>query len=298
MQALANGLFLEFDTFGSPTAEPLLLISGLNTPMTRWTPDFCERLAKRGFYVIRFDNRDCGLSTHFDGIGSVSSLNLLLSRIFNWPVRSTYTLADMVDDAIGLLDALEIKAAHIVGRSMGGLIAQALACEYPARVLSLTAIMSSTGNRQLPLPSFKVLQHLLIKKPSPKKNLEAYLKRRVAYTQAIGSPRFPLSDSYIRARVLDDIKRSGFHAGAAKRQLAALLSTGDIRPMIRKINIPTLVIHGDSDALVPLKCGMDVHRNIPGARLKIVKDMGHSLQPEFYEELIEVIGEFRSQEGH
>ncbi len=289
MQARSNGVSLEFDTFGDPMSEPLLLISGLNTPMTRWTPEFCEQLSNHGFYVIRFDNRDCGLSSHFDGSASVSSMRLLFNRVTGYPLKPAYTLLDMVDDAIGLLDAMGIKAAHIVGRSMGGMIGQLLACQYPARTLSLAAIMSSTGNRRLPMPSVRVMKHLIARKPRPERDLEGYLKRRIAYTQAIGSPRFPFSPAYIRNRVLDDIKRCGFHPGAAKRQFAALLAAGDIRPQIRKLQIRTLVIHGDSDALVPLRCGIDIYRNIPGARLEIIKDMGHALQPEFYDQLVNEI---------
>ena len=293
MKISANGVFLEFDTFGSPAAQPLLLISGLNTPMTRWTPEFCQRLSGCGFYVIRYDNRDCGLSEHLDTLKTANSAHLLLGRLLGYPIKPPYMLMDMVNDAVGLLDALRIQSAHIVGRSMGGMIAQLLASQYPDRATSLTVIMSSTGNRRLPLPDWRVLKQMVLKKPNPQSNLAAYLNRRVEYTRAIGSKRYPLDDSFIRSRVIDDIKRSGFHPGAARRQFAALLSAGDIRPMLRKVNVPTMVIHGDSDALVPLKCGVDVYRNIPGARLKIIKDMGHSLQPEFYDQLVEAIAMLR-----
>lgn len=289
MRAFANGITLEFETFGLPSDQPLLLISGLNTPMTRWTPEFCEQLASSGFYVIRFDNRDCGLSTHFDHIRPANSLSLLLCRVFGYRIYPPYTLTDMVDDAVALLDSLQLKSAHIVGRSMGGMIAQILAGRHPERVKSLTVIMSGTGNRALPLPSMRVLKHLLKRKPNPQTDLAGYLKSRVEYTHAIGSRRYPLDDFYIRSRVIDDLKRSGFHPGAARRQLSALLDAGDLRPLIRKITVPTLVIHGEEDEMVPCECGVDVHRNIPNSRLKIIKDMGHSLQPEFYDELINEI---------
>lgn len=298
MQFRAKDLTLEFDTFGEPTAKPLLLISGLNTPMTRWTPDFCQKLANRGFYVIRYDNRDCGLSTHFDGLTATSRLNLLLSRIVGYRTKPPYTLMDMVKDAIGLLDSLGIDSAHIVGRSMGGMIAQIMASEFPERVLSLTVIMSSTGNRKLPLPAWNVLKHMLARKPNPQKDLVGYLKRRVQYTKAIGSKRYPLGEDFIRSRVLNDMKRSGFHPGAARRQLSALMHAGDIRQTIRRIKVPTLVIHGDMDELVPLRCGLDVHQNISGSHLSVIMDMGHALQPEFYDQLVDEIASLGCENKH
>ncbi len=289
MQILSNGVHLEFDTFGVPTDKAMLLISGLNTPMTRWTPDFCEQLAARGFYVIRYDNRDCGLSTHFDEIKTASSLHLLLSRLLGRRSKPPYALNEMAKDAVGLLDALGVESAHIVGRSLGGMIGQILAATYPEKTRSLTIIMSTTGNRRLPWPSIMVLKRMLIKKPNPYVDLAGYLKHRVAYTQAIASKRYPLAPFFIRSRVLEDIKRSGYHPGAARRQFAALLDAGDIRPISRKITTPTLIIHGDADDLLPLECGVDVYRNISGSRLKIIQDMGHSLQPEFYDEIIDEV---------
>ena len=286
MQAHVNSITLEYNTFGRPDDEPLLLISGLNTPMTRWTDDFCTGLAERGLYVIRFDNRDCGLSTHCDHAPTMGTLTLLARRLLGLPIRPAYGLMDMVSDTLSLLDALHIPRAHIVGRSMGGAIAQRLTAAYPERVSSLTLLMSSTGQRWLPLPKLNVLWMMLRQRPDPRIDLNGYLNSRVRYTQAIGSRQFPLTAEAIRTRVMADLQRAGSHPDAGKRQLAALLSAGDLRPWIRKITAPTLVIHGATDPLLPLACGIDIQRNIPAARLEVIPAMGHALHPAFYAQLI------------
>lgn len=288
MQVCLNDVLIEYDTFGNPHDQALLLISGLNTPMTRWSPEFCIQLAKSGgYYVIRFDNRDCGLSQHFDGHKPPSNLRLLLAQFLGLKVDPVYTLKDMANDAIHLMDALGVEKAFLLGRSMGGMIAQLIASDYPNRVLGLTVMMSTTGNRQLPGPSLNVLWMLLRRKPNPKNSLGAYLDYRVAYTHAIGSPRYPLAAFDIRSRILADLGRSGFHPGAAKRQLAAFVAAGDISGFTRKIRVATVIIHGDSDRLVPYQAGLDIHRNIAGSKFVLIKDRGHALQPEFFNVIIE-----------
>lgn len=289
MRETASGITLAYDCFGAPLSRPLLLISGLSTPMTRWTTGFCEQLADRGFYVIRFDNRDCGLSTHLNQHLPARSLSLLWSRLTGIRIRPPYTLDDMADDATHLLDGLGIKSAHIVGRSMGGLIAQRLAYRHPERVRSLSLLMSTSGHRGLPMPTLAVLRRMLMRPPRPTQDLERYLQHRVDYTRAIGSQKFPFSESAVRQRVLDDLARSGFNPGSGRRQLMALLHAGDQRSILKALHQPTIVIHGDADPLVPLACGLDIQRHVPGATMVVVPDMGHSLHPAFFAPIIQSI---------
>lgn len=289
MRADVNDTFLEYDTFGNPDQAPLLLISGLNTPMTRWTQQFCERLVDSGFYVVRYNNRDTGLSEHFDRHKPVGLLWLLVARMLGFKLNLPYTMNDMVKDGVALLDALKIDKAHIVGRSMGGVIAQLIASTYPERVISLTAIMSTTGNRKLPKPSSRVMRLILKKAPHPKTDIEGYLQHRIKYTRAIGSTQYPTRDEDVRKRIIDDLSRGGFNPGGGKRQLAALVQAGDIRTATRKITCPTLVLHGDCDPLVPLVCGLDIHKNIKHSKLCVIEHMGHSLHDHFFDTIIREI---------
>lgn len=289
MRILANGIWLEYDTFGDQEAKPLLLISGLNTPMTRWTDEFCKQLASYGFLVIRYDNRDCGLSQYLDEFVAPSAIKMTCALMLGIRIRVPYTLFDLVNDAIALLDGLGIRKAHVAGRSMGGMIAQLMAAVYPERVTRLSLIMTSTGNRLRSFPKLRVLKFLLRRKPNPQNDLAAYLQYRVQYTRTIGSAKYPQDDFFIRSRVMADIKRAGFQPGAAQRQFAALLAAGDITEFTRRINVPTTVIHGNTDPLVPLEAGLHVHRNIQNARLLVIENMGHALQPPFYQEILSAI---------
>lgn len=285
----ANHITLEYDTFGNSDQEPLLLISGLNTPMTRWSQSFCEKLAQCGYYVIRYNNRDTGRSERFNQYRASGILHLLAARFFGIKLKLPYTLQDMVQDSFALLDKLNIEKAHIVGRSMGGVIAQLCASELPERVLSLTVLMSTTGNIKLPAPSCTVIRLMLKRTPNPNKDLERYLQHRIKYTKAIGSRTYPISELEIRERILKDLASSDYNPGGGKRQLAALMQAGDIRMSIHKIKCPTQVIHGDCDPLVPLACGLDVHKNIAHSTMCIIKDMGHSLHENFIDELVSKI---------
>lgn len=295
MRTQAGAVTLAYDTFGDPAAQPLLLISGLSTPMSRWTADFCEKLVARGFYVIRYDNRDCGFSSHLDQFRPAGALSLLLSRLTGLRIPPPYTLDDMADDAAGLMDALGLASAHIVGRSMGGLIAQHLAYRQPDRVRSLSLLMSTSGNRSLPMPRLRILYLMLKRPPKPAVDLEGYLRHRIAYTRAIGSPRFPLSEASIRQRVLEDLERCQFNPGSGRRQLMALLAAGDQRPILRTLKQPAVVIHGDADPLVPLACGIDIQRHLPGARMVVVPDMGHGLHPAFFDPIVDSIAQIAGQ---
>lgn len=270
----ANGLRIEFDTFGSEDARPILLISGLGVQMTRWTVLFCEELAAQGHRVIRFDNRDVGLSTHLDAAQSPELGALVQALGRGEPVDVPYSLYEMADDAIGLLDALEIERAHVVGRSMGGMIAQIMASEHPHRVFSLTSIMSSTGNPSLPGPSPEAMAALTQRGPNPLEDEAGYLGHSVASARVIASPGFPFEEDAQRAQALAEFRRAYDPAGFG-RQLAAMITAGDRRARLNTIVAPTLVLHGAADPLIPVAGGRDTALNIRGAELLVMDGMGH-----------------------
>lgn len=286
-QISANGIRLEYESFGSAAHPALLLIMGLGAQLTRWALPFCNKLVERGFRVIRFDNRDVGLSTHLNDAPVPELATIMAARMTGLPVRVPYTLHDMAADTVGLLDALEIDAAHIVGASMGGMIAQLVAADYPQRVLSLTSIMSTTGNPALPPPTPAASAVLMARSPHPS-DLEAYVKHGLNTLRVIGSPGVPFDEAAARERLTADAKRS-YNPSGFGRQLAAVTATGDRRERIRRIRAPTLVIHGADDPLVPLTGGRDTAENIPGAELLVVAGMGHDLPPAFYDRIVDAI---------
>lgn len=280
-----NGIEIEYESFGAPDAEAMLLISGMGVQLTRWDASFCQALAARGYRVIRFDNRDAGLSTRFDHAPApdMAALGAALARGERPAVP--YTLHDMARDAIGLLDALGIACAHVAGRSMGGMIGQLMAAGYPRRVRSLTPIMSSTGNPALPPPTPEALAMLLRRPPDPWSDEAGYLDHSVALAQTIGSPGYPFDAAAWRARSLADLRRACNPAGPG-RHVAAIMATGDIRPAIRAITAPTLVIHGAQDPVFPPACGQDIAAGIPGAQFMMIEGMGHDLPPQLDEQVI------------
>jgi pimeloyl-ACP methyl ester carboxylesterase len=273
MKAQANGIEIEYETFGEPTDPPVLLIMGLAAQLTRWPLPFVESLAARGYFVIRYDNRDIGLSTKFDG-APVPEPALLGAMMTGQKPDVPYTLNDMAADAVGLLDALDIGRAHVVGASMGGMIAQLVAAHYPDRILSLTSIMSSTGNPNLP-PSKPEAMAVLMSRPTSGER-DAVIAHGVRTDLVIGSPAYPSDEATIRARVERDFERMNYPAGPG-RQLAAVVANGDRRTTIARITAPTMVIHGTDDPLVVVECGRDTAATIPGARITEVPGMGHNL---------------------
>lgn len=285
---MPTDIHIAHDIAGAPDAEPLLLISGLGVQMIRWTDDFCMALAGHGFRVIRFDNRDAGLSTHLAGAPVPDMAALMRGQVDQVP----YTLHDMADDALGLLDRLGIGRAHVAGRSMGGMIAQILAARYPDRVASLTAIMSSTGNPALPPPAPQAMAALTRPAPDPRVDRDGYLDHAVAAARAIASPGFPFDPAAHRALALAELGR-GYNPAGFGRQIAAIAATGDLRPLSRTIAAPTLVIHGSDDPLIPPACGRDIAATIPGARLMLVDGMGHDLPPGLYQAVAEGIAGHR-----
>jgi pimeloyl-ACP methyl ester carboxylesterase len=290
-KAKANNIEIEYDTFGDPTSKPLLLVMGLGAQMIRWDVEMCEQLADRGFYVIRFDNRDVGLSTKFDEAGEPDLMKIFMAVQKGEKIEAAYTLDDMADDAVGLLDALNIEKAHICGASMGGMIAQVIAYRHPSRVLSLTSIMSSTGNPDLPQPKPEALQVLI--KPVPE-GRDAIIEDGVNRMRIIHGSGFPFDEKKARELVEASYDRSNYRPGYA-RQLAAIMATGNRKAALNSIKVPTLVIHGGNDPLMPPDGGKDTAEAIPGAELLIIEGMGHSLPIEVWPRVLKTFMENASK---
>jgi pimeloyl-ACP methyl ester carboxylesterase len=283
----ANGIRIAFDTAGDPKTVPLLLISGLGLQLSAWPDEFVEGLAELGFYVIRFDNRDTGLSTKFDHAGTPSLTLAWLKSLVRWPVKPPYGLNDMADDAIGVLSALGIARAHVVGMSMGGMIGQLMAARFPSRVLSLTSIMSSSGRRGLPGPAPGV-RRAMLRRPRASGDMDAAIDHTVQLFQSIASPAYPTPEKHLRRRVARALRRN-FCPDGIVRQFLAVAASGDRTPQLATIGAPTLVIHGAADPLVPLACGVDTAEAIPGARLEVIEGMGHDLPAQLLERLLALI---------
>jgi pimeloyl-ACP methyl ester carboxylesterase len=271
----SNGIELEVEEHGPADGPPMLLIMGLGMQLTGWPDEFVGLLAQAGFRVLRFDNRDIGLSTKFDEWGSADLMKGALCHALHLPVRSPYTLDDMARDAIGILDALGIARAHVVGCSMGGMIAQLLAARHPRRLLSLTLIMTTSGSRRLPGPTLKARMSLLSRPRNPHE-IESVLEHGSAIFKVISSPGFPTKEALVRERIALSIKRSN-HPGGIGRQLLAVAASDDRTPLLGQIAVPTYVIHGRADPLVPVANGIDLARRIPGAKLELIDGMGHDL---------------------
>ncbi len=274
-RARANGIEIEYEAFGDASGRPLLLIMGLGAQMIFWDVEFCEQLAASGHYVIRFDNRDVGLSTYFDKAGVPNVLQVMKDGRAGRPIEVPYTLDDMADDAAGLLAALGIERAHVCGASMGGMIAQALAIRHPQRLRSLTAIFTSTGNPELPPATPEAMAVLL--EPAPAER-QANIEHAVKVFRAIGGPGFPFDEERIRTRGGRLFDRA-FHPEGMARHLAAIVAHGDRRPKLSGVTAPTLVIHGSADPLVPVEGGKDLAQAIAGSKLLIIDGLGHDLPP-------------------
>ena len=269
----ANGVRLAYDDFGNANDPAILLIMGMATQMTAWPLSFCRGLADRGFYVVRYDNRDVGLSEKMLTARIPSTLDMMLKAGINRPLKVSYKLDDMATDALELMNALNLNQAHVVGVSMGGMIGQVLTAKHSSRVSSLTSIMSSSGDPNLPRASKKVTRALLkrylgLVKPG--------LKSTIAFQRLIGSPGFPQSDDELNEKVRAAFQRSFYPPGFA-RHMAAIMASGSRVELLKAIKAPSLVIHGRDDVLVPLACGVDTARQIPNAALKIIDGMGHNL---------------------
>lgn len=267
-QVASNGMILEYESFGDPNAETVLLINGLGAQMTRYPLDFCGLLVAQGLRPVRFDNRDVGLSSRCKP-------------------GDSYALTDMAADAIGLLDALGLSRAHLVGTSMGGMIAQIMAATSPQRVLSLTSIMSTSGNPDLPRPTAEALA-ITRRAPLGPEAGEAFIEQGVAHARVIESPGFPWEESLLRQRVRDEAARAYTPDGVG-RQRAAVVGAGDRRAQLKTITAPTVVLHGQVDPLARVECGRDTAHSIPGAELIVVPGMGHNLPPQLHETFVAAI---------
>jgi pimeloyl-ACP methyl ester carboxylesterase len=272
-QIKANGISIEYERFGPEDRETVLLIMGLSGQLTLWPVELCEELVSRGFHVIRFDNRDIGLSTKFEEAGIPDMGALIGALLSGQKPDAPYSLDDMAADAVGLLDALGIEKAHIVGASMGGMIAQLVAINHPEKTLSLTSIMSTTGNPELPQATPEAMGALTAPAPDPSDE-EAVVARGMNTWRTIGSPDYPMDDETLRTWVLRDFHRSFFPNGIL-RQMAAIVSNGDRREKLKAVRVPTVVLHGQADPLVPVEGGRDTAASIEGAELIEVPGMGH-----------------------
>ena len=266
-------LHIEYESMGDPARPAIVLIMGLGMQLTGWPDSFCQVLVARGYRVIRFDNRDCGLSGRVTGKKRGNLLLAMAAAALGLPVRTPYTLEDMAGDTIGLMDSLGLERAHIVGASMGGMIAQVLAAKFPQRVLSLSSIMSTSGNRRVSKPT-KAARKVLLARPADPKNTDAVIEHMVDMFGVIGSPAYPSTREELRQYIGRSVRRAYYPAGVA-RQLLASIASGDRRKQLRGITAPTLVIHGADDPLVPLAAGRDTAQHIPGAALLVIDGMGH-----------------------
>jgi len=284
----ANGVDLCWDSFGDPTAPPLLLIMGLGSQMIAWHDAFCAQLAQASTsHVIRFDNRDVGRSTRLTSLGVPDIAALMGQALAGKPFTTPYTLRDMANDTAALLDALKIERAHVVGASMGGAIGQELAIHHPQRMRSFTSIMSSTGDPGLPQPTPEAMQVLFT--PAPL-TLDAYLPHFARVWNVLRGPDFP-QDEALDAERARAVFARGLNPAGTARQLAAIFASGNRKPALRAVRVPTLVIHGDADPLVPVAHGIDVAAAIPGARLLRIPRMGHALPIAMWPQIIEAIAQ-------
>ena len=285
----ANAIDIEYEEFGDPSDRPLLLIMGLGAQMITWDEQFCRQLAERGFRVVRYDNRDTGLSTKFDE-ARVDFGEAYDTYSSGGALTSPYTLDDMAEDAAGLLDVLGIEAAHIVGASMGGMIAQTLAIRHPARVLTLTSIMSSTGDPDVGQPTEAAMAiHL---NPAPTTREEA-IEAGVATDRIIGSPDH-FDEERVRRRHAANYDRCHYPIGIV-RHLMAIVTSGTRADALRTLQVPALVIHGTADPLVQPSGGQRTAELIPGAELLMLEGMGHDLPPHFWGEIIDAIEKLAAQ---
>jgi pimeloyl-ACP methyl ester carboxylesterase len=284
-RAQVNGIAIEYETFGERGGRPLLLIMGLGAQMVLWEEEFCAGLVERGHFVVRYDNRDAGLSTKLEGAGVPNMLEVMQAAAAGGAIDSAYTLDDMADDAACLLDALELDSAHVAGASMGGMIAQTLVLRHAERVRSLTSIMSTTGNPDLPPPKPDALAALM--RPRVKER-EAAIEQALSLQRVLRGTAFPFDPERTRRLAARSYDRSFYPVGIA-RQLAAVMASGNRAPALASVTTPTLVVHGDADPLVPLEGGRDTAEAIPGAELLVIEGLGHELPPQVWPRVIDAI---------
>jgi pimeloyl-ACP methyl ester carboxylesterase len=285
----ANGVELYYEESGPADAPVILLVMGLGTQMIAWPEPFIKGLAAKGFRVIHYDNRDIGQSQHLHGAPAPNLIWAMLASRLGLPLNLAYRLSDMAADGAALLDALRIEKAHVVGASMGGMIAQLMASNHPERVATMTSIMSSSGRPGLPGPSPELRRRMLAKRPSNPTREEA-IALSVAGLKMMSFPdstRTPDAFEQVAGRAYD----RGYHPLGAKRQLLAVLADGSRVSRLKTIKAPALVIHGRADPLVPMAGSEDIARHIPGARLEIIDEMAHDLPPSQVGRMVDLIAD-------
>ena len=291
-QVKANGIDIEYETFGRKTDPAILLIMGFSGQLTMWPLKLCSGLAERGFYVIRFDNRDVGKSTYLSQLGVPNVGETMMRVMSGQKVDAPYLLDDMAADAVGLLDALGIASAHIVGASMGGMIAQIVAAKYPQKTRSLVSIMSTTGRRDLPPAKPEAMAALTTPPASESREDRIAAGRRIWKT--IGSPGFPPTEGELVESIEREIDRVPYNPAGPARQLVAILASEPRCDMLKNVRAPSMVIHGAEDPLVPVEGGKDTAACIPGCELVIVPGMAHDFTNSLMTVLLETIGNFIS----
>ncbi|MBU2622733.1 MAG: alpha/beta fold hydrolase [Proteobacteria bacterium] len=269
----ANGIQIEYDTFGDSSSAPILLIIGLGSQMIFWDENLCKKLAEEGLYVIRFDNRDSGLSTKFDEAGVPDIMEVFTARMKGEEITSPYTLDDMADDAVGLLEALGIEKAHICGVSMGAAIAQTVAIRHPSRVLSLISIYGSTGNPALPMPKPEAFSVFITPPPEER---DGFIQHVIDGVKTLAGPGFPFDEEWHRKIAGQAYDRS-FYPQGVDLQMAAVVAHGNRKPALASVTAPTLVIHGTDDPIALVEGGKDTAEAIPGSELLLIEGMGHDL---------------------
>ena len=283
----ANGIDIAYEEFGEARAPAILLVMGLGVQLIAWPEPFCKGLADRGFRVIRYDNRDVGLSTKIEG-GPPPDIGAAFANLMSGkPVAAPYKLGDMAQDAVGLLDGLGIAKAHIVGVSMGGMISQLVAADFPQRTSGLVSIMSTSGDPSVPPGKPEAMAVLMGPRPDPR-DREAVIAHSMNTLRVIAGPGYPVEEAELRKRVELAVNRSYYPAGLA-RQLVAILASGSRVEALKRIRVPTLVIHGDEDPLVPVEGGRHTAAQIAGARLEIIPRMGHDLPAPLLPRLVDLI---------
>ena len=283
--AKANGIEIVYDIFGDPDQPPLLLITGLGQQMIAWDEEFCAQIAGRGYRVIRFDNRDTGLSTRLDEAGVPNMSVVFKAMVERKPLDSPYSLLDMAEDAVGLLDALGIESAHVVGESMGGMIAQRMVIHHADRVRTLTSIMSSTGEPGLPPPTPEAMDILANRPPTDR---EGYIEDYIGRWRVLNGRKLPYDEGAFR-ELAGWIFDRGLNPPGFARQLTAVIADGSRKPALESVTVPTLVIHGDADPLVPVECGIDTADSVPGSELLIIEGMGHTFPRQVWTRVIDAI---------
>jgi pimeloyl-ACP methyl ester carboxylesterase len=286
MKVASNGLEFEVEITGPDDAPAVLLTMGLGMQLVAWPDSLIQALVAAGYRVIRYDNRDIGLSSHLDALGQPHFAWQMIKSRMGFPMRSAYTLQDMAKDALGILDRLGIQSAHLIGVSMGGMISQRIAATAPQRALSLTSVMSSSGAPGLPGPRGDVSRALMTRPPSSRP--EDVVAHTLKVFALIGSPGYPQDMAVFKQHLLDGVRRS-YHPKGVSRQLMAIMSDVGRSVLLAKIQCPTLVIHGTADPLVPIVCGRDTAKRIPGARFEAIEGMGHDWPPGVAQRMSELI---------